>query len=176
MNAQSATYKRVSRLARKNILPVWKKAVLLQRSNSRCGMRTAGESCRPFLYPIINKRQVYGLVVCGSSNAREDTHLRPEQHHRPYFINVQKIDAMNAITKTAGETARQQMMVGSYEERKNAMVELLKDSGTAFLVYLDENCQIRTCGIAEDGYESMLLPMLDIATSKARRVAEEVMI
>ena len=80
---------------------------------------------------------------------------------------------MNASTKTAGETARNQMMVGSYEERKDAMVQLLKASGTAFMVYLDENCEIRTCGIAEDGYESMLLPMLDIATHKARRVAEE---
>lgn len=83
---------------------------------------------------------------------------------------------MNAKNMTAGETAREQMVVGSYEERKNAMVELLKDSGTAFMVYLDENLNIRTCGIAEDGYESMLLPMLDIATNKARRVAEEVMI
>ena len=83
---------------------------------------------------------------------------------------------MNAKNMTAGETAREQMVVGSYEERKNAMIELLKDSGTAFMVYLDENSNIRTCGIAEDGYESMLLPMLDIATSKARSIAEEVMI
>jgi len=114
--------------------------------------------------------------VCGSSNARKDSRLGPEQHHKSFLFNVQKIHDMNASTKTAGETAREQMMVGSYEERKNAMIELLKDSGTAFMVYLDENCNIRTCGIAEDGYESMLLPMLDIATNKARRVAEEAMV
>lgn len=176
MNAQSATYKRVSRLARKNILPVWKKVVLLQRSNSRYGIETVGESCRLFLYPTNINNQVNRLVVCGSSNARKDKYRGPEQHRKPYLFNVQKHDTMNASTKTAGETARGQMMVGSYEERKNAMIELLKDSGTAFMVYLDENCEIRTCGIAEDGYESMLLPMLDIATSKARRVAEEAMI
>ena len=176
MNAQSATYKRVSRLARKNILPVWKKVVLLQRSNFRNGIETVGESCRLFLYPTNINNQVNRLVVCGSSNARKDKFRSPEQHRKPYLFNVLKSETMNASTKTAGETAREQMMVGSYEERKNAMIELLKDSGTAFMVYLDENCNIRTCGIAEDGYESMLLPMLDIATSKARRVAEEAMI
>ena len=176
MNAQSATYKRVSRLARKNILPVWKKVVLLQRSNIQSGTLTADKRCQPFLYPYINNSQFKGAVVCGSGNAHKDQLCSPEQHHSPYFLNLQKYKAMNASTKTAGETARQQMMVGSYEERKNAMIELLKDSGTAFMVYLDENCNIRTCGIAEDGYESMLLPMLDIATSKARRVAEEAMI
>ena len=176
MNAQSATYKRVSRLARKNILPVWKKVVLLQRSNFVSGMRTAGKSSQPFLYPFINNRQSDRVVVCGSGNAHKDQLCSPEQHHSPYFFNLQKYKAMNASTKTAGETARQQMMNGSYEERKNAMMQLLEKSGTAFMVYLDENCQIRTCGIAEDGYESMLLPMLDIATNKARRVAEEAMV
>ena len=163
-------------MAGKNILPVWKKVVLLQRSNSKRGTLTADKRCQPFLYPLIVKLQVNRLVVCGSSNARKDSRLGPEQHHKSFLFNVQKIHDMNASTKTAGETAREQMMVGSYEERKNAMIELLKDSGTAFMVYLDENCNIRTCGIAEDGYESMLLPMLDIATNKARRVAEEAMV
>ena len=120
--------------------------------------------------------QANGLVVCGSSNARKDMYRSPEQHHKPYFFNVLKSYTMNAKSKTAGETAREQLTVGSYEERKNAMVQLLQNSGTAFMVYLDENCNIRTCGIAEDGYESMLLPMLDIATSKARRVAEEALL
>ena len=148
----------------------------MQRSNSRYGIETVGESCRLFLYPTNTNNQVNRLVVCGSSNARKDKFRSPEQHRKPYLFNVLKSETMNASTKTAGETAREQMMVGSYEERKNAMIELLKDSGTAFMVYLDENCNIRTCGIAEDGYESMLLPMLDIATSKARRVAEEAMV
>lgn len=176
MNAQNATYKQFRGLAEKNILPIGKMFVLLQRSNSRYGIETVGESCRLFLYPIINNRQVNRLVVCGSSNARKDKHCSPGQHHKPYFFNVQKYNAMNTNTKTAGETAREQLTVGSYEERKNAMVQLLQNSGTAFMVYLDENCNIRTCGIAEDGYESMLLPMLDIATSKARRVAEEALL
>ena len=148
----------------------------MQRSNFRNGIETVGESCRLFLYPTNTNNQVDRLVVCGSSNARKDKFRSPEQHRKPYLFNVLKSETMNASTKTAGETAREQMMVGSYEERKNAMIELLKDSGTAFMVYLDENCNIRTCGITEDGYESMLLPMLDIATSKARRVAEEAMI
>ena len=65
---------------------------------------------------------------------------------------------------------------GEVKSIVDRMVQLLQKSGTAFMVYLDENCQIRTCGIAEDGYESMLLPMLDIATNKARRVAEEAMV
>ena len=173
MNAQSAIYKRVDETTKKIILSVSEKCVLLQRSNSRCGMRTAGESCRPFLYPIINKRQVYGLVVCGSSNARKDTHLRPEQHHRPYFINVQKIDAMNAKNRTAGETA---MMGASYEERKNYMHQCLDKSGTAILVYFNENLDIRTFGIAEQGSEISLLTMLEQAAFRAQQVAEEVML
>ena len=134
---------------------------------------SAGKSSQPFLYPFTYNRQSNRVVVCGSSNAHKDELANPERHHSPFLFNVLKSDEMNASTKTAGETARNQMMVGSYEERKDAMVQLLKASGTAFMVYLDENCEIRTCGIAEDGYESMLLPMLDIATHKARRVAEE---
>ena len=160
----------------KNILSVSEMCVLLQRSNILYGIETVGESCRLFLCPIHINSQVVRLVVCGSSNARKDKYRSPEQHRKPFLFNVQNSCTMNAKNMTAGETAREQMVVGSYEERKNAMIELLKDSGTAFMVYLDENSNIRTCGIAEDGYESMLLPMLDIATSKARSIAEEVMI
>lgn len=137
---------------------------------------SADKSSQPFLCLILTFMQSFRVVVCGSSNARKDKLRSPEQHHNPFLFNVQKYEAMNTNTKTAGETAREQLTVGSYEERKNAMVQLLKNSGTAFMVYLDENCNIRTCGIAEDGYESMLLPMLDIATSKARRVAEEALL
>lgn len=93
MNAQSATYKRVSRLARKNILPVWKKVVLLQRSNIVSGMRTAGKSSQPFLYPFINNRQSDRVVVCGSGNAHKDELASPEQHHSPFLFNVLKIQS-----------------------------------------------------------------------------------
>ena len=147
--------------------------VLLRRSNSRCGIETAGKSSRPFLYPIINNSQVNRLVVCGSSNARKDTHLRPEQHRKPFLFNVQKIDAMNDNRRTAGETA---MMGATYAERKEYMQKCLAESSTAILVYFDENCQIKTYGIAERGFESALLPMLEQASEKARRVAEEVML
>ena len=177
MNKKNSSTKSVRcELLTKIILSVSEMCVLLQRSNPRYGIETVGESCRLFLYPIHINSQVVRLVVCGSSNAREDVYRGPEQHRKPFLFNVQKHDTMNAKNMTAGETAREQMVVGSYEERKNAMIELLKDSGTAFMVYLDENSNIRTCGIAEDGYESMLLPMLDIATSKARSIAEEAMI
>ena len=160
----------------KNIFAISEIVCTFAASKHTMRCNAADKSSQRFLYPLIINKQANGLVVCGSSNARKDKHCSPGQHHKPYFFNVQKYNDMNANTKTAGETAREQMMVGSYEERKNAMVQLLKDSGTAFMVYLDENCDIRTCGIAEDGYESMLLPMLDIATSKARRVAEEAMV
>ena len=157
----------------KNILSEWKKCVLLQRSNSRYGMKTVGESCRLFLYPIIINNQVNGLVVCGSSNARKDKYRGPEQHHKPYFINVQKHDTMNAKNRTAGETA---MMGASYEERKNYMHQCLDKSGTAILVYFNENLDIRTFGIAEQGSETSLLTMLEQAAFRAQQVAEEVML
>jgi len=176
MNAQKTTYKQISKSAEKNILSVWKNVCTFAAFKFTIRYKTVSKSSWPFLYPYIINMQANGLVVCGSSNARKDKYRGPEQHRKPYFFNVQKHDTMNKNTKTAGETAREQLTVGSYEERKNAMVQLLKQSGTAFMVYLDENCNIRTCGIAEDGYESMLLPMLDIATSKARRVAEEALL
>ena len=147
--------------------------VLLRRSNFRYGIETVGKSSRPFLYPIINNSQVNRLVVCGSSNARKDMYLSPEQHRKPFLFNVQKSDTMNDNRRTAGETA---MMGATYEERKEYMQKCLAESSTAILVYFDENCQIKTYGIAERGFESALLPMLEQASEKARRVAEEVML
>lgn len=80
---------------------------------------------------------------------------------------------MNKNAKTAGETA---LVYATYEERKNYMHKCLTESSTAILVYFDENCEIKTCGIAERGFESSLLPMLEDAAETARRVAEEVML
>lgn len=147
--------------------------VLLRRSNILYGIETVGESSRPFLYPIINNSQVNRLVVCGSSNARKDMYRSPEQHHKSFLFNVQKSYTMNAKNRTAGETA---MMGATYAERKEYMQKCLAESSTAILVYFDENCQIKTYGIAERGFESALLPMLEQASEKARRVAEEVML
>ena len=84
-----------------------------------------------------------------------------------------KKNAMNNNNRTAGETA---MMSATYEERKNHMMQCLNESSTAILVYFDEDCKIHTCGIAERGFESSLLPMLEDAAATARRVAEEVML
>ena len=173
MNAQSATYKRVSETAKKIILSVSEKCVLLQRSNFRNGIETVGESCRLFLYPTNINNQVNRLVVCGSSNARKDKFRSPEQHRKPYLFNVLKSETMNAKNRTAGETA---MMGASYEERKNYMHQQLDQSGTAILVYFNENMDIRTFGIAEQGSEIALLTMLEQAAFRAQQLAEEVML
>ena len=135
--------------------------------------KTVSKSSWPFLCPIINNSQVNRLVVCGSSNARKDKFLGPEQHHKSFLFNVQKPETMNDNRRTAGETA---MMGATYAERKEYMQKCLAESSTAILVYFDENCQIKTYGIAERGFESALLPMLEQASEKARRVAEEVML
>jgi hypothetical protein len=153
-----------------------KKCVLLQRSNIEGGTRTAGKRSQPFLYPHNINNQVNRLVVCGSGNARKELLSIPEQHHKPFLFNVQKSKAMNAKTQTAGETARKNLIGASYEERKLYMMQCLNESSTAVLVYFDEDCCIRTCGIAERGFESSLLPMLEDAAATARRVAEEVML
>jgi hypothetical protein len=155
-------------------LSVPKKVVLLQRSNHKRGMRTADKSCQPFLCLHSINRQVNRLVVCGSSNAHKDTLIRPEQHRKPLLFNVQKrISKMNENKRTAGETA---MMGATYEERKNYMVQCLSESSTAILVYFDENCEIKTYGVAPKGDETALLTMLERAASRAKRVAEEVML
>lgn len=173
MNAQSTLYKRVSETAKKIILSVSEKCVLLQRSNFRNGIETVGESCRLFLYPTNTNNQVNRLVVCGSSNARKDKFRSPEQHHKPYLFNVLKSETMNAKNRTAGETA---MMGASYEERKDYMHQCLDKSGTAILVCFNENLDIRTYGIAEQGSEISLLSMLEQAAFRAQQVAEEVML
>lgn len=115
--------------------------------------------------------------MCGSSNARKDKLVSPERHHKPLLFNVQKkTSKMNENKRTAGETARQNLIGASYEERKNYMMQCLRESSTAVLVYFDEDCKIQTCGIAERGYEASLLPMLGDAAEIARRVAEEVLL
>lgn len=135
--------------------------------------KTVGKSSRPFLCPLISNCQVNRLAVCGSSNARKDKYGSPEQHRKSFLFNVQKYHTMNDNRRTAGETA---MMGATYAERKEYMQKCLAESSTAILVYFDENCQIKTYGIAERGFESALLPMLEQASEKARRVAEEVML
>ena len=68
------------------------------------------------------------------------------------------------------------MMGASYEERKNYMHQCLDKSSTAILVYFNENLDIRTFGIAEQGSEISLLTMLEQAAFRAQQVAEEVML
>ena len=126
-----------------------------------------------FLYPYIINSQSNRVVVCGSSNARKDKLRGPEQHHSPFLFNVQNHEAMNAKNRTAGETA---MMGATYEERKNYMHQQLDKSGTAILVYFNEDMDIRTFGIAERGSETALLTMLERAAFRAQQVAEEVML
>ena len=150
-----------------------KLCVFLQRSNSRNGIETVGKSSRLFLYPHNINNQVNRLEVCVSSNARKDKFRGPEQHLEPFLFNVQKHETMNDNRRTAGETA---MMGATYEERKNYMVQCLSESSTAILVYFDENCEIKTYGVAPKGDETALLTMLERAASRAKRVAEEVML
>ena len=176
MDAKSAINKRVTFGNEKKVLPNGKMVVLLRRLKFTSGTLTADKSCQPFLYPFINNRQSDRVVVCGSSNARKDALVSPGQHHSPFLFNVLKIHKMNASTKTAGETARENLIGATYAERKDYMHKCLTESSTAVLVYFDENCKIHTCGIAERGFESSLLPMLEDAAATARRVAEEVML
>lgn len=78
--------------------------------------------------------------------------------------------------KTAGETALVNIDGATYEERKEYMQKCLAGSEAAFLVYMDEDCEVRTMGVAKEGFESMLLPLLDAAAYKARQLGEEAML
>lgn len=91
MDAKSAINKRVTFGNEKKVLPNGKMVVLLRRSNTVSGMRTAGKSSQPFLYPFINNRQSDRVVVCGSGNAHKDELAGPERHHSPFLFNVLKI-------------------------------------------------------------------------------------
>lgn len=154
-------------------LSVPKKVVPLHRSKLTSGTEPLTRVVSLFCTHL-STLQAKRLVVCGSGNARKDKLVSPERHHRPLLFNVQKkTSKMNENKRTAGETA---MMGATYAERKEYMQKCLAESSTAILVYFDENCQIKTYGIAERGFESALLPMLEQASEKARRVAEEVML
>ena len=153
--------------ARKNILPVLKLCVSLQRSNKRYGMRTVGESCRPFLYPHINKCQANRLVVCVSSNARKDMYRYPEQHRKPFLFNVQKSDTMND-KQTAGETAIKKYRNAIFEERIAKAQDIIGNTSCALILYYDEEDHLRTYSVCEDGYEHVQLDMLCSAATIAK--------
>ena len=159
-------------LAENIFLSVPKKFVLLRRSNFASGTNPLARVASLFCTRLLTDKP-NGLVVCGSSNAHKDELANPERHHKPFLFNVLKSEEMNASTRTAGETA---MMGATYEERKNYMVQCLNESSTAILVYFDENCEIKTYGVAPKGDETALLTMLERAASRAKRVAEEVML
>lgn len=174
MNAQSATYKRVSRLARKNILPVWKKVVLLQRSNILYGIETVGESCRLFLYPFNANNQVMGLGCAAAVMPARISGLVLNNTYQALFCKLFKTKPQMSNNKmTAGETA---VMGASYNERKSYMQKCLAKSSTAILVCFDENLEIKTYGIADRGEESLLLTMLDEAANRAKEIAEGIML
>ena len=157
----------------KNILAESKNVCTFAAFKFQKRYNAADKRGQRFLYPIFINMQVNRLAVCGSSNAREDELLGPEQHRKPFLFNVQKPKAMNAQNRTAGETA---MMGATYEERKSYMHQQLDKSGTAILVYFNEDMDIRTFGIAERGSETTLLTMLERAAFRAQQVAEEVML
>ena len=160
-------------MAENIFLSVPKKVVLLQRSKLTSGTEPLTRVVSLFCTHL-STLQAKRLVVCGSSNARKDKLVSPERHHRPLLFNVQKkTSKMNENKRTAGETA---MMSATYEERKNYMVQCLNESSTAILVYFDENCEIKTYGVAPKGDETALLTMLERAAGRAKRVAEEVML
>ena len=159
--------------ARKNILPVLKLCVSLQRSNKRYGMRTVGESCRPFLYPHINKCQANRLVVCVSSNARKDELSSPEQHRKPFLFNVQKSKAMNGQNQTAGETAIKKYRNAIFEERIAKAQDIIGNTSCALILYYDDEDHLRTYSVCEDGYEHVQLEMLCSAATIAKNAVED---
>lgn len=154
--------------AQKNILPVLKHFVLLQRSNIKCGMRTAGKSRRPFLYLHIKNRQANRLVECVSSNARMGSRLGPEQLRKPFLFNVLKLNAMNAKTQTAGETAINEHRNAIFNERKAKAQNIIGNTSCALILYYDENDNLRTYSVCEDGYEHVQLEMLCSAATIAK--------
>lgn len=161
--------------AEKINLPVLKHFVLLQRSNIKCGTETAGKSRRPFLYLHINKRQANRLAVCVTSNGRKDEHLSPEQHRKPFLFNVLTSNAMNTQqAMTAGKTAIENLRGSILSERKSIAQNIIDSTHCALIFYYDENSNLRTYSVCEDGYETMQLQMLSSAACIARNAVEDV--
>lgn len=176
MDAKSAINKRVTFGNKKKILPNGKMVVLLQPSKHIERYKTADKRSRLFLYPYINNANSKGLWCAVAVMPARTRSIVLDNTTSLFLFNVLKLDEMNASTKTAGETARENLIGATYAERKDYMHKCLTESSTAVLVYFDEDCRIRTCGIAEHGFEAKLLPMLEDAAATARRVAEEVML
>lgn len=76
--------------------------------------------------------------------------------------------------KTAGETAIKEYRNAIFTERKSVAKDIIQNTGCALIFYLDEDMNLRTYSVTEDGYETMQLQMLSSAASMARTAVEDV--
>ena len=75
---------------------------------------------------------------------------------------------------TAGKTAIENLRASILSERKSVAKNIIQNTGCALIFYLDEDMNLRTYSVTEDGYETMQLQMLSSAADIARNAVEDV--
>ena len=75
---------------------------------------------------------------------------------------------------TAGKTAIENLRASILSERKSVAKDIIQNTVCALIFYLDEDMNLRTYSVTEDGYETMQLQMLSSAAGIARNAVEDV--
>ena len=75
---------------------------------------------------------------------------------------------------TAGKTAIEEYRNAIFTERKSVAKDIIQNTACALIFYLDEDMNMRTYSVTEDGFETMQLQMLSSAAGMARNAVEDV--
>ena len=75
---------------------------------------------------------------------------------------------MNEKMQTAGETAIKKYRNAIFEERIAKAKNIIGNTSCALILYYDENDNLRTYSVCEDGYEHVQLEMLCSAATIAK--------
>ena len=69
---------------------------------------------------------------------------------------------------TAGKTAIKEYRNAIFTERKSVAKDIIQNTVCALIFYLDEDMNLRTYSVTEDGFETMQLQMLSSAATIAK--------
>ena len=74
---------------------------------------------------------------------------------------------------TEGKTAIKEYRNAIFTERKSVAKDIIQNTACALIFYLDEDMNLRTYSVTEDGFETMQLQMLSNAAIMAKNAVEE---
>lgn len=76
---------------------------------------------------------------------------------------------------TAGKTAIKEYRNAIFTERKSVAKDIIQNTCCALIFYMDEDANLRTYSVTEDGFETMQLQMLSSAAGIAKNAVDDVL-